>query len=344
MNEIVMADPRRFPRQSSDPFVVAQATESAAALSARYAAALDAGDDAAVRESLSQAPSPAVYRALHHALDRAVEAQSDPIGVRLFAFPLLVVTGGRADARIAGVVPAIERVGAILREAGVLGQTQNFSLSAALADTQALQSIAASRVRRLALGRETLQAALDLPPRAVIAATAGEEVHLRFLVGAALIPAHAPAIVETAAAIGLWGMALTRELSAQLQSEGASVLPIPRPPASLTMAPSVGASAREDLALPAFLSRELRQFRAQVGEPRVEVAPLDCGAIGLRLSSPFIENRVRTHRRQLLPHEDLAPVLAAMLALLEECRLENCTVESAVQASERFESGGAPAH
>lgn len=339
-----MADPRRFSEASADPFVAAQAHDSAAALTARYAAALDAGDDAAALSALSQAPSPDVFRALQHALDRAVEVHGDPIGVRLFAFPLLIVTGGHAGARISAVVPAIERVVAILREAGVLGQTQNFSLSAALTDVHGLHTITPSRVRRLALGRETLQSALDVPPREVVAATAGEEVHLRFLVGAALIPAHAPSVLETAAAIGLWGMALTRELSEQLQGDGASVLPIPRPPASLTMAPSVGDSAREDLALQAFLSRELRQFRSEVGEPEVSVAPLDCGAVGIRLSSPFIEDRVRTHRRRLLPHEDLEPVLAGMLTLLEECRLENFSFEAAVQPTERFEAGGAPAH
>lgn len=344
MNQPVMVDPRRFPTQTADSFVVAQATESAALSTARYAAALDAGDDAAALVSLSHAPSPAIFRALQHAFDRAVEAQGDPLGVRLFAFPLLVVTGGRAGAHVAGVVPAIDRVAAILRDAGVLGQTQNFSLSAALADVDALRSIPPSRVRRLALGLETLQAALDLPPREVIAVTAGEEVHLRFLVGAALIPAHAPSILETAAAISLWGMALTRELSEQLQGDGASVLPIPRPPASLIMAPSVGESAREDLAFQAFLSRELRQFRSEVGEPDVTVAPIDCGAIGIRLSSPFIEDRVRTHRRALLAHEDLEPVLAGMLTLLEECRLENFSLEPAVQATERFEAGGASAH
>lgn len=339
-----MADPRRFPQQSADPFVAAQAADSAAALTARYAATLDAGDDAAARDSLARAPSPAAYRALQQALDRAVEAQGDPIGVRLFAFPLLIVTGGRSGARVSGVVPAIDRVSAILREAGVLGQTQNVSLSAALADAQGLQRIAPSRVRRLAMGREALQGALDLPPSEATAVTASEEVHLRFLAGGALVPAHAPSILETAAVISLWGMALTRELSEQLQGDGASVLPIPRPPASLTMAPSVGESAREDLALQAFLSRELRQFRAEVGEPEVSVAPLDCGAIGIRLSSPFIENRVRTHRRVLLPHEDLEPVLAGMLTLLEECRLENFSLEPAVQPTERFETGGAPAH
>jgi hypothetical protein len=114
---------------------------------------------------------------------------------------------------------------------------------------------------------------------------------------------------------------MTRELVDQLHVDQASVLPIPRPPCSLLRAQISGPIAREELALQAFVSATLRRFRTEVGEPEVAIAALTSGALGLRFSSPFIEERVSVHRRALHPTEDVNEAAQSMLALLRECAL-----------------------
>jgi hypothetical protein len=103
-------------------------------------------------------------------------------------------------------------------------------------------------------------------------------------------------------------------------------------------------AVREELALQAFVSRELRQFRTAAGEPDVQLAPLRSGAIGVTLSSPFIEKRVRVYKRRLLPQEEIDEVLAGMLALLEECRVENARLQCEIVEDERFAELAGSAH
>jgi hypothetical protein len=148
--------------------------------------------------------------------------------------------------------------------------------------------------------------------------------------------ADAPSFLETGSAIGNWGMALTRELEVQLRVEGLSLLPIPRPPATLLAAQPIGMTAREELGFQAFVSRSLRRFRSEVGEPDVALASLASGAIGLRFASPFIENRVTVHRRALHASEDFDEVVRAMLALLEECGLSNVQRLPGIEDDVRF--------
>lgn len=335
MSAVSFPDPPRWPAAIDDPFVRAWSgagsAEAPVALIDAYAAALQRGDDAAIAASLRHAPSAAACAAMLDALDHAVRrCAPDGVGIRLFAFPVLLVTGGRAGMRFSAVLPDVARVSAILHDSGALGRSRHFVLGNVLSSVDALREIAPSRILRLASGAEALPGGLDLPPAEIVTTGAEEEVHLRFLAAAAVTPAHAPSLAETAAAIGAWGMAVTRELGAQMQTEDASILPIPRPPVSLVLAPAIGGTAREDLALQAFVSRELRQFRSEVGEPDVRLAALASGAIGVRLSSPFIEERVRVHRRVLLPHETVDAVARGMLDLLEECRVEHAEVDSRI--------------
>ena len=100
-----------------------------------------------------------------------------------------------------------------------------------------------------------------------------------------LTPAHAPSFLETGSAIATWGMALTRELSRQLQVDGLSVLPSRARRSHCCARQQSGRRAREELAFQAFVSRVLRRFRAEVGEPEVTVAALDSPAIGVRFAS-----------------------------------------------------------
>jgi hypothetical protein len=326
-----LSDPRHFAPASADPLVrlAAECLDAASAaqrepacpeLIAPLRERLSAGRDAEIATSLAGATSAAVYRCLWEALIRAVSADADAgVHALAFAFPLLIVTGGRAPAQVPGVLADIARVRAVLADHGILGQAGNFGLGNGLCSLAALEALAPSRL--YALARGAAAALPDLPP-APIDVTGGEEqVHLRFLPGAALTPAHGPSFLETGSAIAVWGMALMRELSQQLQVEGLSVLPIPRPPADLLRAAQIGRRAREELALQAFVSRALRQWRAEVGEPDVTVAALDNAAIGVRFASSLIRDRTDIHAWALHPLDDLPEIAAAILGLLRECRL-----------------------
>jgi hypothetical protein len=220
-----------------------------------------------------------------------------------------------------------------------LGQTRTFGLSNALCDAGAIERFPLSRLYRITHGLDDAAGALDLPPAEIFTTTQDEDVHLRFLAGAAVTPAHAPSFLETGADIGAWGMALTRELSDQLKADGVSVLPIPRPPLSLFAAPARGRQAREELASQAFVSRVLRRFRAEVGEPEVIVASLAGGEVGIRFASPFETGGVEIHRWRLTPLDSVERVQDSILQLLRECRLDAVAIAPLVLTLEQLVAG-----
>ncbi len=345
----LLPDPRCFAPPGSDPFV-ALALESVsdamqrggppAGLVAAYRDALTRNDEEGIRASLRHATSAQVARRLWAALDRALQLPArapDAPELRLFALPVLVVTGGREGVVVPGLVPDVSRVQQVLADAGALGPSQSFGLGNALCSLEALQSLALCRVHAMQADTGSGAASLpDLPPAPMHTPGSDEAVHLRFLVGAGIVVAGAPSFVETGAAIGQWGLRLTHELADQMRVDGLSVLPIPRPPASLLTAQASAVIACEELALQAFVSRVLRRFRSEVGEPQAALAALASGGLGLRLSSPFVENRISVHRRALHVTEDLDEALRAILALLRECGVGEVQVLPGILPDEMF--------
>jgi hypothetical protein len=336
------------------------------ALVLRYRDAIEQVRDEEILRSLQCATSPEVYRCLVRALDAAVhDAGLDAqVALQLFAIPLLVVTGGRAGVEVPGVLPDVARVQRVLHEYGALGRVDNFGLGNALCDANALAAVPPSRLHALTHGTTARGIeALHLTPASIRTATPDEDVHLRFLTGAAVAPVAAPSFRETGTAIGRWGLPLTQELAAQLKVPDLSVLPIPRPPASLIAALATGCIAREELAVQAFVSRALRRLRGEVGEPEATIAALDAEPsdsrparadreqrfaglnrkyLALRFMSPFAWDRVEIHRRSLHPGEDLSAVVADLLALLEECRVRSVTVLPGLQRASAFTGTRAP--
>jgi hypothetical protein len=339
-----LPDPRVFAQQHDHPMLRLAAPGSRTALVQALRIALQHGRDSEVTTAFDAARPPA-WRLLSDALVAALEPEPDAQGTitRLFALPLLVVTGGAAGVDVPAVLPAAERVRALFEAHGALGPVRNFGLSSTLCSAAAIERVPASRLYRIAQGVEANGAALDLPPAPIVTGGADEEVHLRFIVGAAVAPAHAPSFLETGSDIGGWGMALTRELAEQLKVEGLSLLPIPRPPVALLAAPMRGRQAREELALQVFVSRVLRQFRAQTGDPRALVGAVSPAAIGVRFWSTFDPGRVDIFHWQLTPLDQVEQVQKAILALLRECRLERVEVSGAVSTPEAFAAWDEPA-
>jgi hypothetical protein len=339
-----LPDPRRYVPFSSNLLVILaqKALRQGSAMQHRNSAenlvdaieqALRSGDDALIEQALAQSTSYSVYRMLAAALDAALKAPGETaLHFRIFAIPILVVTGGRGPLILPGAVADVGELNKLFELHGTLGPMKNFALGGALVSAAGLAALKLSAVYRRSreTGRETTQP-LDLPPEEIHIAGEEEEVHLRFLTGVSVTSADAPGFTETAGNIGAWGMPFTRALAAQLGQPGLSLLPIPRPPMSHLQAIEAGKFAASELGFQLFLSTALRKFRARVGEAEAAVAACADGSVRIRLSSPFDAALSQEYGWALQPGDDLAAVGSSIFSLLEECRVTNIQVAESVQ-------------
>ena len=337
-----LPDPRAYTPLSSNPLVVA-AEKAAKAGSALQQDAgeillsclresLEAGNDARIEQALAEAASRPVRDALAHALEAALDARgAAALAMRVFAIPLLIVTGGRGLAVVPGVVPDVGALQKLFEKHGALGQSKNFGLSNALTTAERLAEVKPSMLYRLTreLGQEGFRPP-DLAPQDIEVDSGEERVHLRFLIGAAVTPANAPGFAETAGNIGAWGLPFTQTLAAQLGQEGLSLLPIPRPPMNLQRALETGRFALREMEFQLFLSNALRRFRARVGDPDATVASYSDGSVRVTLGSPFDASLACEYRWPLYPEDDLGAVANSIFGLLDECRLETVQVAETV--------------
>jgi hypothetical protein len=338
-----LPDPRAYTPFSSNPLVEAaeraakagsalQQEDAGEMLLSRLREALEAGNDALIEQALAEATSQSVRETLTRALVAALEARDEAaLVMRIFAIPLLIVTGGRGLAVVPGVVPDVGELQKLFEKHGALGRSKNFGLGNALTTAERLAAVKPSMLYRLTrgLGREGFRPP-DLAPQDIELDSGEERVHLRFLVGAAVTPANAPGFTETAGNIGAWGLPFTRALAAQLGQEDLSLLPIPRPPMNLQRAPETGRLALREMEFQLFLSNALRRFRARVGDPDATVASCSDGSVRINLGSPFDASLACEYRWPLYPEDDFGAVGSSIFGLLAECRLETVQVAETV--------------
>jgi len=339
-----LPDPRRYVPSSLNPLVALaqslagldsalQHGKSAQHLYAALDRLLQTGDDALIEQALDQAPSYAVFRILSEALDNALKAPGEAtLQLRMFAIPLLIVTGGRSPLVVPAVVPDCGALKAVFDAHGTLGTMKNFGLGNTLASADGLATLKPGMLYRRSreTGAENLPP-LDVPPEDIHLTSNEEQVHLRFLTGVSVTSADAPGFGETAGNIGAWGVAFTRTLAAQLGQPGLSLLPIPRPPMSPRQALDAGIFAKSEIGFQLFLSTALRRFRSRVGEAQAEVAACADGRVRIRLSSPFDESFSPEYEWHLQPGDDMGAVSNAIFTLLEECRVTDVQVAETVQ-------------
>jgi hypothetical protein len=282
-----------------------------------------AGCDADIKLALRAAPSHAAYAALWNdvcdAAHHAAGAHEGALVARVFALPLVIVVGSRRPLQLAGALPEIAAVTELFAQKGVLGKTQNFGIGNALCTLETLESVTPSEVQAWTAASGT--ARRELPPSPVVMGKPGEEVHLRFLVGAGIAPASEPAFVETASNIGMWGMALTQLLTKQLANGGAEVLPMARPPLDLLRAAHAGRTAQLETACNLFASNAVRRFRLASGDPVAIISTHDNAELRLSLSQPFDETMVEGFRWPLHPLDDLPAIVESITALLGDCHV-----------------------
>ena len=292
-------------------------------------ALLDNAADADVQMLLRDAPSADCYRHLQQMLAKLINKpeRGEAVIARLFAIPLVMVAGTKKQTLLPDALPNIAAVTALLEQHGVLGAGRNFGLGNALCSMETLDCLPPSLLRQWAAQLRTGAAPLELAGSAIAVAPGREQVYLRFLAGATVVPAHVPSVMETGSNVGAWGMPLTQLLAQQLAQPGLEILPIPRAPVALYLASDAGRAAQIELAFSLFLSNAVRQFRMAVGDPSAVLSAhrSDEGSPEIRvsLSSAFDESMLEGFRWPLYPSDDISEIVNKINNLLIECRISD---------------------
>lgn len=327
----LLPDPRHYYEGPSDnPLLkLAIAGETGlAGLRDEMLARIRRGDDCEILEALRCAPSETIYRRLWELVCTSSDAAhggDEKIIARLFAIPLVLVAGAKTRLVVPGVVPDSDAVCALLQKHGAFGVMRNIGLGNSLSPAKALEGITPGKAHIWSTQMMASGVPHELEACAVVVAAGREQVQLRFLTGAAIVPSGAAPFSESAASIGEWGMPLTRLLSQQLAQPGLELLPIPRPPTAILEAALLGREAELGLSFNLFVSNAVRQFRASVGDPVVIISAhqAEKGGAELRisLSSPFDDTLLEGFRWPLHPADDFERVLAGITGLLLDCRI-----------------------
>ncbi|MBI3068417.1 MAG: hypothetical protein HYY79_05965, partial [Betaproteobacteria bacterium] len=322
-------DPRNFAPGAADNRLLHLAgnPQREQELSDTLRSLLETRADGGIREALRLAPCRDIYVRLWDALCATMDerpAAADDLVTRVFALPCVIVCRARRKAVIPGVLPDIGAIAGTLEKHGAFGPSRNVGIANALCSSGYLEGLAPSTIYHWT------HATSGGTPREIapqdIVLRGGEEVHLRFLVGAGIAPAHAPSVVETAANIAAWGLPLTRALAAQLATSGVELLPVPRAPASLLRAPHAGRRAQLELAFNLFVGNAARRFRTVVGDPVAVIAAHENGEIRVGFSSLLDDTLHELYRWPLHPLDDLDSVLGSIRGLLEDCRIGDVRV------------------
>jgi hypothetical protein len=157
-----------------------------------------------------------------------------------------------------------------------------------------------------------------------------EEVHVRFLLGAAVAPSHLPGIAETGSNVAAWGTPSLRAMAAQLAMTGVQLLPMPRPPAGIYSAAYAGRRAGLEAAFNLFMSNSVRRIRMAVGDPSVTLSAHEGGEIRMALWTPFDDAMVEGFSWPLHPADDLDEIEEIITGMIVDCRLPEPAVHPTV--------------
>ncbi|HTD89038.1 MAG TPA: hypothetical protein VK663_00110 [Burkholderiales bacterium] len=333
---MTLPDPRQWHRPAAPSALHALAEASLrgdvsarATLRLELDALIETGNDTEVDALLREASSADCYRHIQQVVAKLINKpeRGESVIARLFAIPLVVVAGAKKALQVPEAIPDIAAISALLTEHGVLGTGRNFGVGNALCSMETLDCLPPSLLRQWAAQLRTGAAPLELAGSAIAVAPGREQVYLRFLVGASVVPAHVPSVTETGSNVGAWGMPFTQLLARQLAQPGLDILPIPRAPAALYLAADAGRAAQIELAFSLFLSNAARQFRMAVGDPAVVVSAhrTDDGSAELRvsLSSAFDESMLEGFRWPLYPNDDFSEIFNKINNLIKDCRLND---------------------
>ena len=293
--------------------------------------ALDRGDDAVVHQALNAFPphsARAAWTLLDALLEEPVSPEQASVRLRYFAFPLIIVAGARTNLEVSGALPDVANIVALLEQKGALGPTRNFGLGNALCPVESLEKLSPSALWRSMGVTHDHRLSEELEPGPLTVSPGREQVHLRFLVGAGVTPDSLPSVKESASNVGNWGMPVTRELARQLAQPGLEILPLLRPPVSLTRAAYLGRCAQLETALDLFLGNSLRRFRMSVGDPVAVMSahqlPGGGGELRLSLSSSLDESLLEGFCWPLHPLDEISETENLLTGALADYGVRDC--------------------
>jgi hypothetical protein len=342
-----LPDPRRYGNGTRSA-IAELATRGGHQLASVVSRALAEGRDDEVVTAYAAVPDRTAYRNLWEAVAAAVDAVPADAAVvtRVFAMPWLLVCGTRAGATLPCVLRDVDALVKVLEESGALGANRNLGFANALTSLEALEAMTPGALRSWSAGAGLR----DLPPAPIPLTPGDESLHLRFLLGAAVSPAHAAGVADTATNVAAWGMKTSQAMSQQLAVPGADVLAMPRPPMSVMKAAYAGRRAGLEAAFDLFMSNTLRRFRLKVGDPTVVLSAHDSGEVRITLSTPLDEGMTEGYRWPLHPLDDLDEIIAAIEAFVRECRVldivasPNVLPDRTATGAVLFPTGGATSH
>jgi hypothetical protein len=333
-----LPDPRRYgPGDEDHPLPgLAASGEAEGALETAMRDLLARGADAEITRVLRQAPTRESYARMWQALCAATErpgATGEEVVTHVFAMPLVMVSGARAGATVPGTLPDVQALLDVLQRHGALGASRSVGFSNALISLGTLEQLPPATIRDWSVLSTPERSPRSLAPEP-LAIRAGEEVHLRFLLGAAITPAAAPTVVETAAHIGAWGLRFARALGAQIAVAGVDLLALPRPPSGVLRAGYAGRRAQLEVALNLFMSNAIKRFRAAAGNPSLVISVHGAAEYGaelrVSLSAALDETLLEGYRWPLHPLDDLDEIAASIRLLAADCRLLDVRVVDSV--------------
>ena len=210
----------------------------------------------------------------------------------------------------------------VLQEHRFFGGSRTLGLSNALCAIEALESLEPGEVLH-GWGNPCVR---DMAPAPITVLRGVEEVHLRFLLGVGIAPAHAPAINETGSNVGAWGTPALKVMASQLATPNVQLLPMPRAPAGLYSAAYNGRRAGIEAAFNLFMSNSVRRFRMSTGDPSVTLSSHAGGVVRIVLWTPFDDAMVEGFSWPLHPADDLEEITRTVTSLIAECNLREPTV------------------
>ena len=297
------------------------------------------------------APSVAIARHLWRRLIQAWReasraAEGEQLTATLFAIPVVIVVGNQTSSALPpvdAVLNDLDRIGAILREHRAIGGSETFALASALAAPDAIALARLPALLRWQRATLAADAQRDLAPAPIAIPAGHEAAHLRFIVGTALAAPHIDLLAGTNT--NGWALPLAQELGRQLAVPGASVLALPRAPASPPAALQQGRAAQRAVSAQLFASNAIRRLRAGVGEPCAVISAHRCaaapggGELRLSLSSVFDPRQAEGFRCPLFPTETAGDVASMLIELLHDCRVSDVRLLDGIHADRDAATG-----
>jgi len=306
-----------------------------ASLRATLAEMLDRKELLAMSVALAMVTSQALYQVLWDALRDVAERPDSGRHAVVFAVPVVLVAGSRTQLALPATLADVDGLNALFRQHGLFAERAEAWLSGKLLHPDSVVGIPATDIFRLT--RELQDAAsgvpLDLPPAAVTVKEEG--VFLRYLLGVAIQEEGAPAPVKLGGSVGAWGVPLMKFLGEQLQVEGVTLFPIPRPPMPLMQAIVAGNHARLEVALQVFASTQIRQLRDLNHEPVAIVSAHDNGELHFTISAEGNAKDWGGFVWPLAAQDVVAQIETSFRLLMAECHVRDVRLLPDVQPESR---------